>query len=270
MAKATVADLAVELKVTPETLLVQLKAAGVSKSTAEDSISEKDKTQLLDHLREQHGRSEPKTRITLTRKQTSEIKKADSATGKARTIQVEVRKKRVLVKRDNTEALASEVDEVQELVTAPIPEPEVQIQVQPEPVVEVVAEVAVPEPEVIAEVVEPEPEPEPSAPVVAAPGVSASPIDDAQRALRSQEASRQAELRARQTADAMDKLARARAKKEAEEKALADAQAAVVRSQAEKAAPKADEKTGTLHRPAAKAAEKAAPKKSGKKAEKPT
>ncbi|MHB8353309.1 MAG: translation initiation factor IF-2, partial [Burkholderiales bacterium] len=70
--------------------------------------------------------------------------------------------------------------------------------------------------------------------------------------------------------DAMDKLARARAKKEAEEKALADAQAAVVRSQAEKAAPKADEKTGTLHRPAAKAAEKAAPKKSGKKAEKPT
>ncbi len=265
MAKATVADLAVELKVTPETLLVQLKAAGVSKLTAADSISEKDKSQLLDHLREQHGRSEPKTRITLTRKQTSEIKKADSATGKARTIQVEVRKKRVLVKRDSTEALAPGEEEAQELVAAPAPEPEVIA--QPEPVVEVVAEVIEPEPEVVPVAVEPEPE----APVVAeVPGIPASPIDEAQRALRSQEASRQAELRARQTADAMDKLARARAKKEAEEKALAETQAAAARAQAEKSAPKPDEKTGTLHRPAAKAAEKAAPKKSGKKAEKPT
>jgi translation initiation factor IF-2 len=271
MAKATVADLAVELKVTPETLLVQLKAAGVSKSTAADSISEKDKTQLLDHLREQHGRSEPKTRITLTRKQTSEIKKADSATGKARTIQVEVRKKRVLVKRDSMEALAPGEEEAQELVAAPAPEPEVIA--QPEPVVAAVPEVVVepepePEPEVVSAAAV---EPEPAAPVVEPPpSVPTSPIDEAQRALRSQEASRQAELRARQTADAMDKLARVKAKKDAEEKALAEAQAVAARALAEKNAPKADEKTGTLHRPAAKAAEKAAPKKSGKKAEKPT
>ncbi len=269
MAKATVADLAVELKVTPETLLVQLKAAGVSKSTAADSISEKDKTQLLDHLREQHGRSEPKTRITLTRKQTSEIKKADSATGKARTIQVEVRKKRVLVKRDSMEALAPGEEEAQELLSAPAPEPEVIAQL--EPVMVAAPEVVVepePEPEVVPEAAI---EPEPAAPVVeAAPSVPASPIDEAQRALRSQEASRQAELRARQAADAMDKLARAKAKKEAEEKSLAEAQAAAARALAAKNAPKADEKTGTLHRPAAKPAEKAAPKKSGKKAEKPT
>jgi len=268
MAKATVADLAVELKVTPDTLLVQLKAAGVSKSTAADSISEKDKTQLLDHLREQHGRSEPKTRITLTRKQTSEIKKADSATGKARTIQVEVRKKRVLVKRDSTEALAPGEEEAQELVAAPVLEPEVQA--QPEPVVETVAEVVAPEPEVVVEAVEPEPELGTEAPAIEPRSAPVSPIDETQRALRSQEASRQAELRARQTADAMDKLARARAKKDAEEKALAEAQAAAVRAESEKSAPKTDEKTGTLHRPAAKATEKAAPKKSGKKAEKPT
>ena len=269
MAKATVADLAVELKVTPETLLVQLKAAGVSKSTAADSISEKDKTQLLDHLREQHGRSEPKTRITLTRKQTSEIKKADSATGKARTIQVEVRKKRVLVKRDSMESLAPGEEEAQELLSAPAPEPEVIAQL--EPVMVAAPEVVVepePEPEVVPEAAI---EPEPAAPVVEAPpSVPASPIDEAQRALRSQEASRQAELRARQAADAMDKLARAKAKKEAEEKSLAEAQAAAARALAAKNAPKADEKTGTLHRPAAKPAEKAAPKKSGKKAEKPT
>ncbi len=271
MAKATVADLAVELKVTPETLLVQLKAAGVSKSTAADSISEKDKTQLLDHLREQHGRSEPKTRITLTRKQTSEIKKADSATGKARTIQVEVRKKRVLVKRDSMEALAPGEEEAQELVAAPAPEPEVIA--QPEPVVAAVPEVVVepepePEPEVVSAAAV---EPEPAALVVEPPpSVPTSPIYEAQRALRSQDASRQAELRARQTADAMDKLARVKAKKDAEEKALAEAQAVAARALAEKNAPKADEKTCTLHRPAAKAAEKAAPKKSGKKAEKPT
>ncbi len=100
MTNATVADLALELKVTPETLLVQLRAAGLNKTAVRDEISERDKTQLLDHLREQHGRSEPKTRITLTRRETSEIKKSDSNTGRARTIQVEVRKKRVLVKRD--------------------------------------------------------------------------------------------------------------------------------------------------------------------------
>ena len=53
-----------------------------------------------------HGAAgEPKKKITLTRKQTTEIKDADS-TGKARTIQVEVRKKRVFVKRDETEARA--------------------------------------------------------------------------------------------------------------------------------------------------------------------
>ena len=45
------------------------------------------------------ARRKPKQKITLTRKQTTEIKKSDG-TGKSRTIQVEVRKKRVLVKRD--------------------------------------------------------------------------------------------------------------------------------------------------------------------------
>ena len=48
---------------------------------------------------------EPKNKITLTRKQTSEIKKSD-ASGKARTIQVEVRKKRVFVKREDSPVAA--------------------------------------------------------------------------------------------------------------------------------------------------------------------
>ena len=70
-------------------------------------LTEQDKTQLLEYLRAVHGTKETKNKITLTRRQTTEIKKADS-TGKARTIQVEVRKKRVLVKRDASARRAAE------------------------------------------------------------------------------------------------------------------------------------------------------------------
>ncbi|MBY0266495.1 MAG: translation initiation factor IF-2 [Burkholderiales bacterium] len=110
MAQIKVNEFAKELGVLPELLIEQLQAAGVKKAlTADASLTEKDKTQLLDHLREAHGAKEAKQKITLTRRQTTEIKKADSTTGKARTIQVEVRKKRVLVKRE-----ASEPEKVEE------------------------------------------------------------------------------------------------------------------------------------------------------------
>jgi translation initiation factor IF-2 len=100
MAQISVAQFASELKVQPAVLLEQLRAAGVSKSLEGDLLSDLDKSRLLEYLRRSHGQTgEPKNRITLTRKQTTEIKKADSS-GKARTIQVEVRKKRVFVKRE--------------------------------------------------------------------------------------------------------------------------------------------------------------------------
>lgn len=104
MAQIKVKEFAQELGVQPELLIEQLQAAGVKKAlTGETGLTEKDKTQLLDHLREAHGAKEAKQRITLTRRQTTEIKKADATTGKARTIQVEVRKKRVLIKREAAE-----------------------------------------------------------------------------------------------------------------------------------------------------------------------
>jgi translation initiation factor IF-2 len=106
VAQTSVAQFASELKVPPSVLLEQLRAAGVEKRVAEDSLSEQDKAKLLEYLRKSHGSIEPKNKITLTRKQTSEIKKSDS-TGKARTIQVEVRKKRVFVKRDPSELAAA-------------------------------------------------------------------------------------------------------------------------------------------------------------------
>jgi len=118
VAQTSVAQFASELKVPPSVLLEQLRAAGVDKRVPEDPLSEADKSRLLDYLRRSHGSTEPKNKITLTRKQTSEIKKAD-ATGKARTIQVEVRKKRVFVKRDPAEVTAAAV-----AAEAPQPVPE--------------------------------------------------------------------------------------------------------------------------------------------------
>jgi translation initiation factor IF-2 len=101
MASNNVAQFATELKMPADLLLTQLRAAGVDKSSTSDQLSKEDKDKLLGHLRRAHGVSpdSEKKKITLTRKETTEIKQAD-ATGKSRTIQVEVRKKRTFVKRD--------------------------------------------------------------------------------------------------------------------------------------------------------------------------
>lgn len=100
MTSNTVTLFAAELKMPANVLLEQLRAAGLHKASVDDAISEVDKAQLLEFLRRSHGAAEgERKKITLTRRQTSEIKQSD-ATGKARTIQVEVRKKRVFVKRD--------------------------------------------------------------------------------------------------------------------------------------------------------------------------
>ncbi len=99
MATTTVKVLAKELKRTAADLLEQLKAAGIDKGSEDDSITEKDKTALLEHLQKAHGNAESGARkkITLIKRESSEIRQADSA-GRTRTVQVEVRKKRVLVK----------------------------------------------------------------------------------------------------------------------------------------------------------------------------
>ena len=112
MALTTIEKFATELKMPPGILLEQLTAAGVGGKKEGDKLSELDKTRLLDYLRKQHGGMEQKKKITLTRKQTTEIKAADS-TGRARTIQVEVRKKRVFVKRDGPEGAPAPEDVAQ-------------------------------------------------------------------------------------------------------------------------------------------------------------
>jgi len=104
MAVNTVESFAAELKVPVATLLDQLRSAGVKASNASDALTESDKERLLDALRRAHGSEDAaRKKITITKRQTSEIRQAD-ASGKSRTIQVEVRKKRTFVKRDEAEA----------------------------------------------------------------------------------------------------------------------------------------------------------------------
>jgi len=117
VAATSVAQFASELKVPPSVLLEQLRAAGVEKRAPDDALSESDKSRLLEYLRRAHGSAEPKNKITLTRKQTSEIIKKSDTSGRARTIQVEVRKKRVFVKRDPAELAAQGAAEATEAET---------------------------------------------------------------------------------------------------------------------------------------------------------
>ena len=220
MAQMNVAQFAKELGLASAMLLEQLQAAGIGKALADDTVlTEHDKTQLLDYLRRVHGAKDTKNKITLTRRQTTEIKKSDS-TGKARTIQVEVKKKRVLVKRDAT--------------------PET---------VEVAA------PEVVA--LPPSPPPPPA-------GVGA-----VQTALREEEARKQAELIALQTAEAAQKQQRKRKSTKEAEAPAPQVEAAAVPVVAEAAKPAEEPKKvtteGTLHKPAAKPNEKAAKPKPAKK-----
>ena len=157
MAQMSVAQFANELGLLPAVLLEQLQAAGVKKILVEDNLTEQDKAQLLEYLRKTHGAADNKSKVTLTRRQTSEIRKADSS-GRARTIQVEVRKKRVFTKPLANE---SEPDSTEQKTQEMPPTP-----------------------------------------------AKASIIDDAQIAIRNEEARKQAELIARQTEELRQKRAR--------------------------------------------------------------
>jgi translation initiation factor IF-2 len=273
-----VEQFAQELKLPPQLLLEQLKAAGVSKDNVADTVTEADKAHLLDYLRKMHGGGAEtgKTKITITRKQTGEIRKTDS-TGKSRTIQVEVRKSRTYVKRDAA-ALAPEAqpaaEPAPEIQAAPVVEevslPVAEVKVEAPVAEPVVAKPAKPTPAAV-EPVAPAPaaaEPVASEPVVAAevapapaevtaepaPAVKkttrikkASILNEAEVKAREEEARRHTALQERQAADA-----RARAEREALRKQAEAAREAAKLAEAQKAAAPAapaapTEKT--LHKP---------------------
>ncbi|HBA08946.1 MAG TPA: translation initiation factor IF-2, partial [Methylotenera mobilis] len=259
MAQTTVEQFAGELKLPTALLLEQLKSAGVHKTSADDELSEHDKAALLDHLRKEHGTLAPKNKITLTRKSSTEIKKTDN-TGKARTIQVEVRKKRVIEQREDADMVEDEVvEEVVAEAVAEVVEPaEVPVEVST-PVIEEPLPVEVAEPEVVEAVVPPEPEvvvpevvevpaepvAEPEKVVVRQQTISRKDLLGAEEiALREQEAKRHATLLALQAEDKRKKEELAQRRLDEEARKLAEAEAAKVKA--------AKLSEGTLHKPVAK------------------
>src|SRR6476661_5928153 len=229
MAHTTIEQFATDLKMPAGALLEQLTAAGVAGKKQGDNLSEQDKTRLLDYLRKQHGAAgDGKKRITLTRKSTSEIKAADSS-GKARTIQVEVRKKRVLVRREEEAPVVTAPPLVVE--EAPATAPVV-------PVPPPVAVGLLPPEEIAAREAE----------TRKAHELMARQQEDLQK--------KQAEVAKRKTKkerEAEEAAARAAAEAKSAEEAKAAAEAAAAAAAAKPAVAKPE---GTLHRPAAKPGEK--------------
>ncbi len=110
MTEMTVAGFAQELKMPVELLIEQFNSAGVKKASATDEVTEADKALLLASLQRAHGSADgAKKKISITKKQTSEIRQAD-ATGKTRTVQVEVKKKRTFVARDALTEVATSAE----------------------------------------------------------------------------------------------------------------------------------------------------------------
>ncbi len=109
MSDKTVQELAEMIKIPLDRFLEQLKEAGVSASSPSDLISEDERVKLLEHLRKRHGKTEsshsenaPK-KITLKRRKVSELTQATGSGAVAKTVNVEVRKKKTYIKRSEPE-----------------------------------------------------------------------------------------------------------------------------------------------------------------------
>ena len=126
MAQVTVEQLAETVGASVDRLLSQMKDAGLPHASADEAVSEEDKQTLLAHLKKSHGeRAGAPKKITLKRKSVSTLRAGGA--GK-RTVNVEVRKKRTYVKREDTGSTGPEADasadaaqEVADQVTTPEP-----------------------------------------------------------------------------------------------------------------------------------------------------
>ena len=106
MAEVTVKQLADVVGTPVERLLEQIKDAGLAADNADARISDEDKMQLLSYLRSQHGKRKSSItspeksagKITLKRRSVGELKVRGGAgaSGKGKTVAIEVRKKRSL------------------------------------------------------------------------------------------------------------------------------------------------------------------------------
>ncbi len=193
MAEVTVSELAKSVGAPVDRLLKQMQEAGLSQKSPDARVSDDEKQRLLAFLKTSHGEStsEPK-KITLQRKTTTTIKTGSGAARK--TVNVEVRKKKIYVKRDDEDVQAEEHEDVAvEQVVEAVHEPVVEVAPEPVAVVEVVVAAA----------------PEAVAPTEAAPAPShrisfTDGVEEKRRAAierrQSEEAQRVAEAKAREEA----------------------------------------------------------------------
>ncbi len=118
MADVTVKQLAADVGAPVDRLLRQIVEAGLKARSEEDSVTSDEKQQLLTYLRKNHGESEAEPKkITLKRKTTTTLK-----AGRAKTVNVEVRKRRTYIKRAELEPEAARQEEAAAEQAAPAPE----------------------------------------------------------------------------------------------------------------------------------------------------
>lgn len=103
MAEETVGKLAENIDTPIDRLLLQIEEAGLPQRSADEVIKEDEKESLLAFLKRSHGEDEgaPK-KITLKRRTLSTLKTGGSS-GRGRTVNVEVRKKRTYVRRSSVD-----------------------------------------------------------------------------------------------------------------------------------------------------------------------
>jgi len=233
-------------------------------------LSKADKDKLLEYLRRAHGASPDgeKKKITVTRKETTEIKQAD-ASGKSRTIQVEVRKKRTFVKRDEpveeapVKPAAPVIDEAEQERRAE------EARRQAELIARQEAELREKQERLAALEAEREAQAaaQKQAEIEAARAAEKNAAEEKRNAVNEQqriaaeEAKKKAEQEANERAAAAEAARRAVAEEVAQIKAMMNAPRRVMKAP-EPAAPAAKPAEGTLHRPADK---KPAEKKDDKK-----
>lgn len=120
MSDLTVRQLAEVVGIPLERLLSQLTEAGLQKSGEDELLTDAEKLKFLTFLRQSHGKAQgedlanPK-RVTLQRRTVSELKQGKATPGKvAKTISVEVRKKRTYVKRSELPEVSEQRHEVEQ------------------------------------------------------------------------------------------------------------------------------------------------------------
>ena len=104
MADVTVKELADVVGTSTDRLLSQMKEAGLPQKAEDEKVTDEQKQSLLQFLKKSHGEAtgEPK-KITLTRKVTHTLK---TGQGGKKAVNIEVRKKRTYVKREDVDLAA--------------------------------------------------------------------------------------------------------------------------------------------------------------------